>query len=48
MPLAMADFVAKHQIDQIIDSVRPFDQIISAFNEVQAGKTFGKLVVSFE
>ena len=34
-------------IKPILDSVRPFDEIVSAFDEMKAGKQFGKLVVKF-
>jgi len=44
---AMVAFVNEHQIKPIVDSVRSFDQIISAFDEMKAGKQFGKLVVAF-
>jgi len=42
---AMVDFVSTHKIVPIVDSVRPFDQILSAFDNMRDGKTFGKLVV---
>lgn len=42
----MVDFVAQHKINPIVDSVRPFDQIVSAFNDMRDGKAFGKLVIS--
>jgi zinc-binding alcohol dehydrogenase/oxidoreductase len=42
---AMLEFVAKHQIHPVISSVRPFEDVISAFDEMKAGKQFGKLVV---
>lgn len=43
----MLDFVNKHQIKPIIDSVTPFDDIIKAFEKMKEGKQFGKLVVQF-
>lgn len=43
----MIAFVTFHKIVPIIDSVRPFDQIVSAFDDMYAGKQFGKLVVEF-
>ena len=43
----MLSFVNTHQIQPIVDSVRPFGQIISAFDDMKAGKQFGKLVVEF-
>ncbi|MBO3696885.1 zinc-binding dehydrogenase [Roseivirga sp. E12] len=44
----MVTFVNQHQIKPIVDSVRPFEQAISAFDEMKAGKQFGKLVVVFD
>lgn len=41
----MIDFVNTHKIKPIIDSMLPFDEIISAFDKMRAGKQFGKLVV---
>lgn len=43
----MISFVNEHQVKPIVDSVRPFDQIISAFDDMKAGRQFGKLVVEF-
>lgn len=40
-------FVKKHKIRPIIDSVRPFDRIVEAFEAMKAGLQFGKLVVDF-
>ncbi|MCE7991737.1 MAG: zinc-binding dehydrogenase [Roseivirga sp.] len=42
----MVKFVAEHKIEPLIDSVRPFDQIVSAFDAMRSGNQFGKLVVS--
>lgn len=42
----MIDFVSKHRIVPLIDSVRTFADIISAFDDMKAGKQFGKLVIS--
>lgn len=42
----MVDFVSKHQAYPIIDSVRPFKEAISAFDEMRSGSQFGKLVLS--
>ena len=44
--MQMLAFVEKHKIIPIIDSVRPFSEIISAFEAMREGKVFGKLVVS--
>jgi zinc-binding alcohol dehydrogenase/oxidoreductase len=43
----MLDFVDTHKINPIVDSVRPFEEIVSAFDEMKAGKQFGKLVMKF-
>lgn len=43
----MVRFVNEHQIEPIIDSIRPFDKIIEAFDEMKAGSQTGKLVVEF-
>lgn len=42
---AMIEFVTDNKIEPIIDSVRPFDQIISAFDIMGSGQQLGKLVV---
>lgn len=44
--MAMVTFCDQHQIIPIIDSVRPFDEIVSAFDDMHAGTQFGKLVVT--
>ena len=41
----MISFVEQHQIKPIIDSVRPIDEAISAFNDMRDGRQFGKLVI---
>lgn len=43
----MVEFVRQRNIEPIIDSVRPFDEAISAFNTMKAGNQFGKLVLKF-
>lgn len=43
----MLKFISEHSIEPIIDSIRPFDKIISAFDDMQQGKQAGKLVVEF-
>ncbi len=43
----MLDFISKHKIEPIIDSVRPFDEIVSAFDDMKEGRQSGKLVVEF-
>jgi NADPH:quinone reductase-like Zn-dependent oxidoreductase len=45
---AMVDFVNSHKIVPVVDSVRPFDDISTAFERMQEGKQFGKLVVSMK
>jgi NADPH:quinone reductase-like Zn-dependent oxidoreductase len=42
----MLQFCEQHRIAPIIDSVRPLDEIITAFDEMKIGKQFGKLVIS--
>lgn len=44
---AMIAYVKKNRIEPIIDSVRPFDEIIDAFDKMKDGKQFGKLVARF-
>ena len=43
--IEMLHLVTQHQIKPIISSIRPFDEIVSAFDEMHAGKQFGKLVI---
>lgn len=43
----MLAFVTQHQIKPIIDSITPFNEIITAFDKMKEGKQFGKLVVEF-
>ena len=43
---AMVKFVADHKIVPIIDSVRPFQNIIEAFDTMKSGSQSGKLVVT--
>lgn len=44
---AMLAFVKKNRIEPIIDSVRPFGEIVHAFDKMKDGKQFGKLVAMF-
>lgn len=44
----MLDFVEDHKIHPIIDSIRPLNETIAAFDEMRDGKQFGKLVISME
>ncbi len=41
----MLGFVNDHQLKPIVDSVRPLDEAISAFDDMREGKQFGKLVL---
>ncbi len=43
----MVQFINDHQIKPIVSSVRPFEEVIDAFDEMAAGKQFGKLVVQW-
>ena len=42
----MLAFISKFQLTPVIDSVRPFNKIVAAFDAMEAGKQSGKLVVS--
>lgn len=42
---AMVDFINQYKIHPVISSIRPLDEAISAFDEMDAGKQFGKLVI---
>ncbi|WP_296622494.1 zinc-binding dehydrogenase [Marivirga sp.] len=44
---AMITYVKKNRIEPIIDSVRPFEEIVEAFDKMKEGKQFGKLVAKF-
>ncbi|MGW8123886.1 zinc-binding dehydrogenase [Roseivirga echinicomitans] len=44
----MVAFINQHKIIPILDSVRPFSEIISAFDAMKMGGAFGKLVVGIE
>ncbi len=41
----MIALVEKYKIEPLISSIRPFSDIISAFDEMHTGKQFGKLVI---
>jgi NADPH:quinone reductase-like Zn-dependent oxidoreductase len=43
----MMKLVSNHKIVPFVDSIRPFEEIISAFDAIKAGKQFGKLVIKF-
>ena len=44
---AMLAFVEKHKVNPLIDSVRPFDQIVSAFDDIASSNKLGKLIIEF-
>ncbi len=41
----MLQFIEKHKIKPVVDSVRPFEDIISAFDDMASNAKLGKLVV---
>lgn len=43
----MIEFVQSNKIVPVVDSTRPFDQIITAMDEMESGSQMGKLVVTF-
>lgn len=43
----MIDFVNRTQLLPVIDSVRPFEDIVAAFDKMKQRRQFGKLVVKF-
>jgi zinc-binding alcohol dehydrogenase/oxidoreductase len=43
----MVKYIAGKKLIPVVDSIRPFDQIISAFDEMKESNQFGKLVVKF-
>lgn len=45
---AMLNLVEEKTIIPVVDSVRPFDEVIDAFDAIKAGKQFGKLVVKMQ
>ena len=44
----MLDFVGRHKIVPIMDSVRPFREIVSAFDTLATSNRIGKLVINYE
>ena len=42
----MVQFINTHKIVPFIDSVRPFADIISAFDDIKSGKQFGKIIIN--
>lgn len=43
----MVAFVSENSVKPILSSIRDFDQIVSAFDEMHQGRQMGKLVVTF-
>lgn len=43
----MIAFVEQHKLTPIVDSVRSFDEIVDAFDQMKSGDRVGKLVVAF-
>ncbi|NVK42044.1 MAG: zinc-binding dehydrogenase, partial [Oceanospirillaceae bacterium] len=43
--IRMVEFVSRHRIQPIIDSVRPFSEAVSAFDSMKTGSQFGKIVL---
>ena len=43
----MLAWLDKHKLEPVVDSVRPFDEIISAIDRMEKGEQTGKLVVEF-
>ena len=41
----MLQFVSKHKILPQIDSIRPFNKIVTAFNDIGATNRVGKIVL---
>lgn len=43
----MLHFISRRKINPVIDSTRPFDEVISAFDDLAKGDKLGKIVVKF-
>jgi len=43
---AMLELVNKHQLVPMVDSVRPFEEVLDALDRMKEGQQFGKLVLS--
>ncbi len=43
----MIEFINRTQMLPVVDSVRPFDDVVAAFDKMKLRKQFGKLVVKF-
>ena len=44
---AMLEFVSKHQLKPVIDSIRPFNKIAESFNDILLPNKAGKIVFQF-
>ena len=44
----MVKFVEEHKLRPVIDSIRPFEEIIEAFDQMVAKNRVGKIVLSFK
>lgn len=44
----MLNFIEKHGIEPVIDSVRPFSKIIEALDDMKNGRQNGKIVLTFQ
>ena len=44
----MLELVSRHQIHPITDSIRPLEDVVSAFDEMKRGGQFGKLVLTMD
>ncbi len=44
---AMLDFITVHQLVPVVDSIRSFADVVSAFDRMKESKQFGKLVLQF-
>ncbi len=44
----MFTFVGDHQLKPVVDSIKPFDQVLDAVEEMGQGSQMGKLVISFQ
>jgi NADPH:quinone reductase-like Zn-dependent oxidoreductase len=43
--LAMLDFMVRHRIHPVIDRTYPFEEFEQAYRDLEAGRSFGKLVL---
>ena len=44
----MVQLVSDKKIIPVVDSVRPFSQVVSAFDDMRNGSQFGKLVIEID